>query len=160
MKPHHTPHRIRKTIKWGGAVVTVLLVVVWIGSGWWGVFWLSECFPVKGESWCVSVEAAAGTLVLRWEREATDGPLPGWAFGRPYGPFRWGFDARLFKDIGTVETPLWIPPVVSGAIWLWVWVVDSRARRRAPLNLCPKCNYDRTGLAIGAKCPECGQATA
>ena len=33
MKPHP---KIRKTIKWGGAVVTVLLVVVWIGSGWWG----------------------------------------------------------------------------------------------------------------------------
>ena len=31
MKPHP---RIRKTIKWGGAAVTVLLVVVWIGSGW------------------------------------------------------------------------------------------------------------------------------
>ena len=24
----------RKTVKWGGAVLTVLLLVVWIGSGW------------------------------------------------------------------------------------------------------------------------------
>src|SRR4051812_37657088 len=32
MKPHP---RIRKTIKWGGAVLTVLLVALWIGSGWW-----------------------------------------------------------------------------------------------------------------------------
>src|SRR5258708_976615 len=31
MKPHP---RIRKTVKWGGAAVTVLLVVLWIGSGW------------------------------------------------------------------------------------------------------------------------------
>lgn len=34
MKPHP---RIRKAVKWGGAAVTVLLVVVWIGSGWWEV---------------------------------------------------------------------------------------------------------------------------
>ena len=31
MKSHP---RIRKAIKWGGAAVTVLLVVVWIGSAW------------------------------------------------------------------------------------------------------------------------------
>ena len=31
MKPHP---RIRKTVKWGGAAVTVLLGVVWIASLW------------------------------------------------------------------------------------------------------------------------------
>jgi hypothetical protein len=31
-------------------------------------------------------------------------------------------------------------------------------RDAARLNLCPKCNYDRAGLAAGAKCPECGSA--
>jgi hypothetical protein len=34
VKPHP---RIRKTVKWGGAVASVLLVAVWIGSGWWRV---------------------------------------------------------------------------------------------------------------------------
>jgi hypothetical protein len=34
VKPHP---RIRKTIKWGGAAVTVLLAVVWIGSALWRV---------------------------------------------------------------------------------------------------------------------------
>ena len=33
-------HR-QKTVKWGGAVVTVLLVGVWVGSGWWRLEW--EC---------------------------------------------------------------------------------------------------------------------
>ena len=36
MKPHA---RIRKTVKWGGAAMTVLLVVVWIGSGFMVVEW-------------------------------------------------------------------------------------------------------------------------
>ena len=30
--------RVRKTVKWGGLVLTVLLVVVWIGSGWWQMY--------------------------------------------------------------------------------------------------------------------------
>jgi rubrerythrin len=36
------------------------------------------------------------------------------------------------------------------------WRLDTFARRRARLNLCPKCNYDRAGIAGDAKCPECG----
>jgi hypothetical protein len=31
-----------------------------------------------------------------------------------------------------------------------------RARRRARLNHCPSCNYDRTGLPAASPCPECG----
>ncbi|HVU63419.1 MAG TPA: hypothetical protein VHC70_05550 [Phycisphaerales bacterium] len=38
------------------------------------------------------------------------------------------------------------------------WRLDALANRRAGLNLCPKCNYDRAGLVAGAKCPECGSA--
>ncbi len=32
-----------------------------------------------------------------------------------------------------------------------------RARRRALGNKCKSCNYDLTGLAAGAACPECGK---
>lgn len=30
----------------------------------------------------------------------------------------------------------------------------------APAHLCPNCTYDRTGLAVGAACPECGTPAA
>jgi rubrerythrin len=33
-------------------------------------------------------------------------------------------------------------------------------RARAGLNLCPKCNYDRAGLAKDVVCPECGSAAS
>jgi hypothetical protein len=33
-----------------------------------------------------------------------------------------------------------------------------RRHRRARMNLCTECHYDRTGLAGDAKCPECGVA--
>jgi len=34
MKPHP---RVRRTIKWGGAVITALLIALWIASRWCGV---------------------------------------------------------------------------------------------------------------------------
>ena len=51
MKPHP---RIRKTIKWGGAAVTVLLVVVWVGSGWLSVGWVPGLWSIdiaQGQMW-------------------------------------------------------------------------------------------------------------
>jgi hypothetical protein len=52
--------------------------------------------------------------------------------------------------------PLWwliVPPLFMTAA---AWRLDLLAGRRARLNLCPTCHYDRTGLAPGAACPECG----
>ena len=56
--------------------------------------------------------------------------------------------------------PLWlmaagaaVPPVV-------LWRLDNLARRRARLNHCPACNYDRHGLSAASPCPECGGAPA
>ncbi len=52
--------------------------------------------------------------------------------------------------------PIWI--VIAPCLLLTVilWRLDTLPLRRAKLNLCPHCNYDRTGLALDAKCPECG----
>ena len=48
-------------------------------------------------------------------------------------------------------------PVTLNAIATAVaWRLDTLARRRANKLLCTKCTYDRTGLAAGAVCPECG----
>jgi len=39
---------------------------------------------------------------------------------------------------------------IVGLVLMWV------AARRPRPGFCPNCNYDRTGLAAGAVCPECG----
>jgi hypothetical protein len=73
-------------------------------------------------------------------------------------PLRWSFDWG--RDTGDsawgVVVPLWVPLTISFGATLAAWRLDALARRRAGLNLCPKCNYDRAGIAKDAVCPECG----
>jgi hypothetical protein len=147
--------RIRKTVKWGGAAVTVLLVVVWVGSGKFAVL----------HHWTGGTSASVyrGRLYL-WPGS---GPIP---------PASAGFATRGPSDFGVewwigfgrpsvgklIAIPLWwlvLPATVATSI---AWRLDTLARRRARLNLCPKCGYDRTGLAggAGAVCPECGKGAA
>jgi hypothetical protein len=145
MKPHP---RIRKTIKWGGAAVTVLLVVAWIGSRWRLFGWAGG-----GRGWMV----CSGRLCL------TKNPdivvyAPNGAFFQTCDstwPFDWWFSGRIDDPGFEIWIPLWAPGmfilILTAVAWRW----DALARR-ARLNLCPKCNYDRAGIAADAKCPECG----
>jgi rubrerythrin len=55
---------------------------------------------------------------------------------------------------------LWPLVLAALALTLYAWHLDTLARRRARLNFCPKCNYDRTGLPKDAVCPECGAVAA
>ena len=49
--------------------------------------------------------------------------------------------------------PMWPVPVLSLRVTISAWHHDARALRRARLNLCPTCNYDRAGLSRGAVVP-------
>ena len=153
MRPHPRPPIIRKTVKWGGAAVTVLLVVVWIGSGPWHRAWL-----FRG-GWVVYLEERALTASedpsldvsdvtarREWERRVNGRKMP--------------IRSDIFPSTRTLRLPLWLLVVLSGVTTAVAWHLDTLARRRARLNLCPKCRYDRTGLAAGAVCPECGKLPA
>jgi hypothetical protein len=59
-----------------------------------------------------------------------------------------------------LDLPLWVPTAVMAGLTALGWRFDCLVRRRARLNLCPKCNYDRAGIAGDAKCPECGGSPA
>ena len=153
MKPHP---RIRKTIKWGGAAVTLLLVVVWIGSAWftWSRHLSTDALVICSDG---------GLMVIRFGPEMVD-TIPIYEAAnrwRPFRPFQtWGFECqgRSSAAIWHVTVPLWFPGLCTLALTLTAWRLDTLARRRARLNLCPKCNYDRAGIAKDAVCPECGSA--
>ena len=150
MKPHP---RIRKTIKWGGAAVTVLLVVVWIGSGWWDWGYYGRRLGVgltRGELSIVSDLRLKGWGHAGWESSFD----PNWRF--PIGCFEY---QPVYLG-WTLYIPLWAPVVATSFVSYCAWRLDTLSRRRARVGLCPKCNYDRTGLAVGAVCPECGAGGA
>ena len=159
MKPHP---RIRKTIKWGGAAVTVLLVVVWVGSGW------CDCTIARSDDVYVSV--SHGRLEVQYWRwfdrmmasdEVVFGEPPRRFRQEPFG-MRWWFSwQNQLPQYCYLQLPLWFPAAVAAGGCAASWRLDALARRRAKggLNLCPKCGYDRTGLVSkDAKCPECGAA--
>jgi hypothetical protein len=160
MKPHQ---RIRKTIKWGGAAVTVLLGVVWIGSGW-----VSASVPVpppKGhrERWSLShgslVMATYPSVLpvrrgLPWGRDvAAD-----FATGEPVRfAILWTWSRSGAVGIDFVSIPLWPLILIAAFPSLLMFHVEARSRRLVQSNRCPGCAYDRAGIAAGSKCPECGK---
>ena len=56
----------------------------------------------------------------------------------------------------TTCIPLWILVVLSAVPTALLWRRDHILTKRARAGRCPKCNYDLSGLAAGAACPECG----
>ena len=147
-----------------GAAVTVLLVVVWIGLSAYAVGWTAKSgtLSIDAMEGAISIkhstpvpfDLASGKLVL-WRM----GPS-GFVFGEHRSKIIWRPDFSSSQYRWGAVLPLWLPPVVTGSITFLAWRLDTLARRRAKLNLCPTggCGYDRTGLAASAKCPECGAA--
>ncbi|HVU63862.1 MAG TPA: hypothetical protein VHC70_07790 [Phycisphaerales bacterium] len=151
MKPHP---RIRKTIKWGGAAVTLLLVVVWIASGGFFASW-------SGPSGCGG-GVSEGCVAL-WDHGSVAPQSRTSMFLRTpsYRLHLWAFVSRWTSCTEwSMQVPLWLPAMLTVVVSAAAWRLDSLARRRARLNLCAKCHYNRAGLAAVAKCPECGEPPA
>ena len=142
-------------MKLGGAVLTVLLVVVWIGSGVPRVREHMYCVPSPG----LSVSALFGRLTFTSlsGRTVWFSSLGQWTTSLGEWTISWVPHWESRPSGWSLDIPLW--PLIVGLAWamISVWRRDTRARRDL-VNLCPKCNYDRTGLAPGAVCPECGSA--
>lgn len=141
--------RVRKTVKWGGAALTVLLVVVWIGSGWW--VWAVEWRPG------VWMSAWTGQVSFPFDLFASVPKNPVFTSERlPQFGFNWWF----YFAPGGGAVPLWCPALLSLLATAAAWRADAKYMRRARAGLCAGCGYDRAGLAASAVCPECGAAGA
>jgi hypothetical protein len=138
-------------VKWGGAVLSVVLVAVWIGSRWWWFGYLS-----RGGTWGVGV--SAGTVVIGYAKPGVWSSPHGFLlrFADPPLHFAWWFNSESQPISTWWSVPLWvstIPPLLAtGAAWR----LDALARWRARAGHCAKCGYDLRGLRDGAVCPECG----
>jgi len=140
---------LRKTVKWGGAVVTGLLFVVWSGGIRYHAGWRIG----GGETVAVS----AGQIRYKGF-DSIGGPEP----HREVGYYAIVDKPRLWFDWGNwgfgpyLAIPLWPAVLLSLLTTAAAWRADSKYLLRARAGLCPACNYNRAGLAAGAVCPECG----
>ena len=139
---------IRKSVKWGGAALAVVLLVAWVGSdyGIWSLpnagrhrFWISE----------------GG---IAWSADSQDVPLTrgSFSFGAIDLKFRWAFSYSEYPENAVLFIPLWAPLLLTLIPTGLAWRFDLIARRRSRRGTCMKCGYARSGLAAGAVCPECG----
>lgn len=147
--------RLRSTIKWGGAVLTVLLLVVWV---WSGQMWIGgDLLPH------ITLILTEGRLSVVWEEPWSLPPEYGtgfWTWGDQYpeGRLKWWVDTHMIAD-GTgrqltgAEIPIWFFSLMTGLASTWLFWRD---RRKQP-GLCINCGYDLRG-ADHAVCPECGAA--
>ena len=133
--------------------MTVLLVVVWIQSARWQFGW-------QGPSGNDAV-LYRGTLFISWGETWGPAGFPhGWRAYPEKDPLIWAFrfepNSRAANLGWNVWIPMWAPTALCVLITALAFRLDTLARRRARMNLCAKCHYDRTGLAGDAVCPECG----
>ena len=120
MKPYP---RIRKAIKWSGAAVTVLLLLVWVGSGWVYVRHFrsdgSGIFPQQG--------------ILIFSKGTWSSALfpPGWRAGIGSFCFKWGFSLPDSGNTWIWRFPLGILVIPIAAAASVAWRLDTLARRHA-----------------------------
>ncbi len=149
--------RVRKTVKWGGAGLSVVLLVVWIASARWKVEWTSEG--------TIRVAIAYGScIVADYDRQRevfaqmkAMGLAHTWEVVAVDGPFHWWFHALTAPGVRVVHLPLWLPCLLSLLATAAAWRADAKYLRRVREGGCPACGYDRAGLAAGSLCPECGK---
>ncbi len=149
---------VRKTVKWGGAVLTVLLVVVWIGSAW--LFVTRWALPDNYEfleRGVLSVHIQDSAQAYMTNTSLL--PDPGWSWVAAQHPgLDWWIAKQNSSFAASFRVPLWLPALLSLLATAAAWRADAKYLRRVREGHCPACGYDRAGLAAGSLCPECGVA--
>ena len=140
-------------------MVTLLLVVVWVGSARWRAGWSSRNLLL----W-VAVEGGR-VIATQPCLLVDDSYTPGDDIARSsvylkrnsYG-FRWWLHWQKHSGVLEVAIPMWVLAAIVLVPTTAAWRLDSRPCRRARIGLCLKCNYNRHGIPAQAVCPECGAA--
>lgn len=156
----------RRKVKFLVTGVTVLVLIMWPVSMYWGISYepgprlfpgptrifdkqlnsevhLTRCF---GIGWGKAYVTASS-----WGNLRSVGIHAGWLRGRTSW---WPDYTRLSGTISQYSQlgiPLWIPLLLLMPLTIWMWWRD----RPVPPGCCTKCGYDLTGNTTGV-CPECG----
>jgi len=155
MRPHP---RIRKTIKWGGLVISAALLSLTIWTSGWDHAWsrveathMSTLGVGEGIAYFRSFKLGPGL---------TDPDGSSFSQSLRVDPrnIKWWVRSNRGVYDRLIEVPLWTPALASHIASALAWRLDTLARRREKHGACPSCGYDRAGLAPSSPCPECGKA--
>ncbi len=144
--------RFWTALKWACLVATLVLVAALILSRW---------FIVSISFVAFFVDVGNGTLRVVWtflDRSIDGAAAVGFKRAPGDAEFRWTFDWMLSRPMKVIEVPLWFLTLIPGAAAVLLIRRERRAAQRLRAGLCVSCQYDRTGLPAGARCPECGGA--
>jgi hypothetical protein len=126
----------------------------------------SPHIPRRVSVWKIIPEKTTGNLLGFLQPKPRPIPFtvvlrePGLNFGTHGLSFRWGARAVTSTSSECLSIPVIYLACVVFVPFIMLRRLDTLARRRARLNHCPTCNYDRTGLPAASRCPECGAVAA
>jgi hypothetical protein len=141
--------RRRIVFIWTGLTVCILLLVIWLIDGLFGV----EVIWTKGR-WCIALSEGAVFI----DRESTYPLESKLIIRREDQSLIWRPQRRIkyLEDTGTivlgVSLPLWMPFGISAPM---TFLLLLYSRKRHVEGMCPTCGYNLTGNVSGI-CPECG----
>jgi hypothetical protein len=146
-------------IRWGGLVLCGIVPAAYVLNVWWvGWWWLPSGRQVGVAGGCFCFRAAPRTPF------GINGNPRGLCANQVSGPayeWRWTQWNDLISGATNVDAPLWmlLPFLCVPTSFAWMAYAHARRRSGGSPDVCPKCGYDRAGIAGDARCPECG-ATA
>ncbi len=156
--------RTRCVLKWAGTLFCLLIIGLWLASGWYRPYCTVYFRDGQHELYLSllhgHIHAYHAVLsppwLPNWARRSHCGLRPGGA-----NPRFWDSPALSWRSSSTrrgyhrqLNGPIWLPLLIvaipTGFLW---WVVD----RPYPKGHCQNCGYNLTGNVSG-RCPECGTA--
>ncbi len=151
--------KLRTFCRWMLTILTVMLVVVWIGSRRYDLLF-SRYWNSDGRRMTLTANIVFGGFHFSIDRALHEGEGPSgidWEVGRDKLFFRYlaiSFPERVHSVIN-MRIPLWIPVVLVAIPTALMWRTHIIDRRRKP-GMCIKCGYEISGLMGKEACPECG----